>query len=109
MIEPSERSCDLLGLYDGDFVRNAVVLDFEDGVAQYAIFVLNRYIFYKDRIRFQSSKFQSSKTWMIIPIVGLIDIDAVVFDVGEIDRIDRTLSDYLGGNPGGAAGANQQS
>ena len=42
---------------------------------------------------------------MVIPIVGLIDIDAVVLDIGEINRIDRTLTDCLGSNLGAATGS----
>ncbi len=93
MVEPSQGSCDLLGLYNGDFVRDGIALYDTDSITKEFITILDELVLDVECVT------------GTIYILVLIDIDAVVLDVGEINRINRTLTDYLGGNPRGAAGA----
>lgn len=95
MVKPSKRSWNFLRFVDCDLIGDGISLDDTDSILQEFVAVLDGHIFYKGCVWFQSScapvgaqasklgaKFQSSKSWMVIPIVGLIDVDAVILDVG---------------------------
>ena len=75
MVVPSERTFDLFRLDNRHFVGYRIALDDADGITQELVAIFHRHVSYIERI--------------FRPIYQFIlrNVDAVVLDVGELDRV----------------------
>lgn len=93
MVEPSERTLDLLDFGDGHLVGYGVALYDTDCISEELIPVLDGLILDVDGI------------FGTINQLILIDIDGVVLGIGEIDGIFTYIPNRLGYHLGAATGA----